>query len=223
MAKGKIRILILVLSLLGFQQSIAQPRSSFLVEGYQTFPTFRFVSNGNADNNGFRNKIDRAFSIGYQYNWQMGFILGADVGIYNAGATKKFDNLNYIWDLQYVRAKVNVGYMVNHLIVKPFIQVSPYYGYLLRASQLSGNASYDLKEGDHMALDDFGLVGTIGGKVRLSHLMQVFAAYNQNVGLMDLEKAPDQKLYNRGFSLSFGLEFDMENNVSNIKSQHADE
>lgn len=221
MAVRKTRILSLVFALLSFQMAVAQPRSCLTIEGHQTFPNFRFISENDKDNNGYRNKIDRAFNIGYQYDWRQGFTLGADIGMYNAGATKKIDNLNYIWDLQYVRAKLNLGYVVNHLIVKPFVLVSPYYGYLAKASQLAGTSDYDLKEGGELSTSDFGIVATIGGKVRLSHLMQTFAAYNHNIGLLNIESNPGQKLYNRGFSLSFGLEFDVENNAAKIKDQHA--
>jgi hypothetical protein len=222
MVRRKIRILILALLLLSFQTTIAQPRSCITIEGCKTFPTFRFIADGNTDNNGFRNRIDGAFNIGYQYDWKQGFILGADIGTYSAGATKKIDKLNYIWDLEYVRVKVKLGYVVNHLIVKPFVLVSPYYGYLAKASQLSGTSDYDLKEDNNLSLADFGIVATIGGKVRLSHLMQAFAAYNQNIGLLNIETNSDQKLFNRGFSLSFGLEFDIENTAATIKVQHAE-
>jgi hypothetical protein len=217
MTMKNIKILILALCVLGVKAAIAQSGPSLIIEASQIFPKFRFITPGNTDNNGFTNKIDREFNLGFLYNWKEGLIAGGQLGIYHGGATKVYDRMNYSWDLQYMRVKADIGYVVNRWWVKPYILLSPYYGYMLKASENTGSAVYDLKKNDNLSVHDFGIVFTGGGRVRVTHDLQAFAAYNNNLGCLNIENTPGQKLYNRGFSFSIGLAMYLDDHTTALK------
>jgi hypothetical protein len=218
MAMKKTKILMLLFALSGFNAAIAQSDPSVIIEGAQVFSGFRFVdAQGNKDNT-FAHRAGGAFCLGYQYIWDQGVALGVDFGIYNAGATKMVSKADYKWNLQYERVKIDFGYVVpDKWEVKPFVMVSPYYGYLLKASQTTGSADYDLKKGGNFSVSDWGFVATGGARAQLSHRLQAFAAYNENVGLANIETTPGQKLNNRGFYVSLGLVIDIRSNLQYIK------
>lgn len=194
-----------MLTLLCCQIVLARSHSGVVLEGAQSFTTFRFISNNAADNHGFTRKSDREFSLGYLYDWKYGIILGGDIGLYYGGADEVLGNEDYSWELKYIRTKISVGYLLHKWRIKPFVSVSLYYGYLLRATESIGCEEYDLSKDDKIRNWDFGLVTTGGVKVPLSHTFQVFGAYNQNFGLLNIETHTGQRLYNRGFSFSLGV------------------
>lgn len=220
MAIKRTKILMLLFSILCFRTAIAQTDPSVIVEGAQVFSGFRFIDTHGDRDNSFAHRAGGAFSLGYQYKWDQGIFLGVDFGIYSAGATKVNNRVNYSWNLQYERAKIDFGYVTTEKWeVKPYACVSPYYGYLLKASQTTGSADYDLKKGGNFSVSDFGFVATGGARFELSKRLHAFAAYNHNIGLANIETTPGQKLYNRGFYVSLGLVIDIRTNLEYIKNK----
>jgi hypothetical protein len=219
MTNKKTIAIALFLSVLGFRTMTAQTGSSVVLEGSQVFASFRFVDAQGTVDNAFSNRVGAAFNIGYQYTWKMGLIGGAAVGIYNGGATKKYGDIGYSWNLQYERAKLDLGYIYDKFWIMPYVIASPYYGYMLKGSETTGTGTYDLKKSSDMSTSDYGVVGTGGVRVPLSDYIKAFAAYNYNFGLMNIENSGDQKLYNRGFSVSLGIAICFPDNRSNPRIQ----
>jgi len=200
-----IKSLTLLYFIISFQTAIAQPSSTLIVEASQVFSSFRFVDGRGDIDNTYDIRLCGAYYIGYQYSWGPGYIVGASVGLCNAGALKVYGSDNYTWELQYERVKLDLGYIYQKMWLKPYVLVSPYYGYLAKASENTGLVNYDIKKSNSIRTSDFGLIPTVGVRIPLSRVFQCYAAANYNLGLLNIETSPGQRLYNRGFSLSLGI------------------
>ena len=54
-----------------------------------------------------------------------------------------YDGYNYLWDLQYTDIKLGGGYIYNAGRLKPYLSVSGYFAYLLKANQTINNQNFD--------------------------------------------------------------------------------
>jgi hypothetical protein len=112
-----------------------QAQSSLTFDASQVFANFRFINSAGTLNNSLSPIMSNAYSIGYRYEHKTGFLLGANVGTYNCGASKTENGEAILWNLQYVSAKLQVGYILDKWRIRPFYLLSPYFNYLAKAIQ----------------------------------------------------------------------------------------
>jgi hypothetical protein len=171
----------------------------------QVVANFKFVdSNGELDKS-FTPNITNSYSLGFLKASDKGVLLGGNIGLRMAGASKQVNSVAFKWNFQYLDLKVGAGYILNKWRIKPYVLVSPYYASLLKADQLIAEKTYDVKKAKGVLNYDFGVVGSAGVKIKLSDLVSLFSSYNHIYGIKNIEVATNQKLYNRGFSLSLGI------------------
>jgi len=183
---------------------------SFLsIEAAQVFSTFKYIdSQGDVDNTYSYNVLG-SYSLGYQNTKQNGFFIRANIGMRKAGANLVYNNSNYIWNMQYTDLKAGIGYQFNKWRIKPSVAVSPYYAFLLNANQTINDNNYDIKNNKSIKDSDFGVIIAPGLNVILSNYISIYAEYNYILGLQNIETADLEELYNRGFSLNFGVAFNI--------------
>ncbi|MES2590625.1 MAG: hypothetical protein V4608_01985 [Bacteroidota bacterium] len=105
--------------------------------------------------------------------------------------------------------KAGVGYQYNNWFVKPWAAVVPYYAYLLNGTQSIGMTYFDLKSTKSIKTYDAGMFLNLGVSANILSYTSVFAEYNYNLGLQNIETEKGQYLYNRGFSVKLGLAFEI--------------
>lgn len=182
--------------------SAAQSNVTF--DAGQVFSTFKFTDAQGEQEKGFSNNIAGCFSLGYQYVQNNGLFIRANIGMRKAGASMIYNETNVIWNLQYADANLGLGYMLNKWRLKPYLSVSPYVGYMLKANQTIGPDTYDIMQNKSIKTTDYGLFFSPGLKIALSNIISFYAEYKYILGLQNLEKS-NQKSYNRGFSINLGI------------------
>lgn len=198
---------------------LVNAQSFMNIDVAQNFSTFKFSSNILDDENLINdnqkyNQISSiAYGIGYTNLQSSGLFFSGGLGFRKAGASLIYKKNSFLWELQYIDAKIGVGYLYSRWIVKPYVYVMPYYAYLLSAKQSSGLNYYDIKTDNALKSHDLGLLLNAGLKVPVSYYADIFAEYNYNLGLRNIETAPEQFLYNRGFAIKLGLSI----NITNFK------
>lgn len=181
------------------------------LEGAQVFSTFKFstkISDKDqvfTDNQAYKHITVGAFSLVYQYEDSNGFFILAGAGMRKAGSSLVYNNVDYIWKMQYADVKAGIGYQFNKWRIKPYEAVSPYYASLLNANQYIGQKNYDIKASKSIRNYDFGLFLALGAKATISKQISIFTEYNYILGLKNIETTAEQYLYNRGFSIKMGL------------------
>lgn len=190
------------------------------IEVAQNFSTFKFSYKFIDNNTDFTKDYQQytqinsvAYGAGFTKLQPSGLLLSGGLGFRKAGASLVYNRTNFLWELQYIDFKVGAGYLYNRWSVKPYASLMPYYAYLLSAKQSSGLNYYDIKADNALKSHDLGLLLNVGLKVALSYYADLFAEYNYNVGLNNIETAPEQFLYNRGFAVKLGLAI----NITNFK------
>lgn len=194
-------------------------QSHLYLDVAQVFSTFKFSSddlqNNTAPGSGYSTLSSTAFGMGYEYADSNGLLIIAGFGIRKAGSSLVYNKINYSWILQYLDLKAGIGYRYNKWNIKPYVAASPFYAILLNARQTIGLNYYDLKAGNTIKSNDFGVFLTGGTNVPLSRLISIYLEYNYILGLRNIETAETQYLYNRGSAIKLGLLF----NVSAAKAK----
>ncbi|MGB3946633.1 MAG: hypothetical protein WBM13_01495 [Bacteroidia bacterium] len=214
--KTLLKILFFTVWLCFAAQSIVAQSHAY-VDVAQVFSKFKFSSttNNEAPGSGYSTITTTSFGFGYQYANKNGVLLGGGLNIRKAGSALVVNKINYAWNLQYADVKFTIGYQYNKYRIRPHVIVSPYFSYLLNASQSVGLNYYDLKASKSLKSSDFGLFFTPGINVDLSRYFSIYIDYNYIFGLNNIETGEGQFLYNRAFALSGGLLF----NLSAIKTK----
>ncbi|MDP1747673.1 MAG: hypothetical protein Q8L90_19015 [Bacteroidota bacterium] len=193
------------------------------LEGAQVFSTFKFSSKISNSDQVFSDNIDyyrtsvSAFSLIYQYENPNGIFALGGIGMRKAGSALVYNNLDYIWKMQYADVKAGIGYQFNKWRIKPYASMLPYYASLLNAVQSIGLKSYDIKTGKSIKNYDFGLFLGLGFKATISKQISIFTEYNYILGLKNIETTIDQYLYNRGFSIKLGLSLNITSSAKTSK------
>lgn len=193
------------------------------IEGAQVYSTFKFSSEISdqdqifADNQAYAHTVVGAFGLVYEYEHSNGLFLLGGIGIRKAGASLVFNNIDYIWKMQYIDLKAGIGYQFNKWRIKPYGAVSPYYASLLNANQSVGQKSYDIKAGKFIKKNDLGLFLAIGFKATISKQISIFTEYNYILGLKNIETTADQYLYNRGFAIKLGLSLNITGSATSVE------
>ncbi|MES2398251.1 MAG: SPOR domain-containing protein [Bacteroidota bacterium] len=193
------------------------------LEGAQVFSTFKFSAKISNSDQVFSDNIDyyrtsvSAFSLIYQYENPNGIFALGGIGMRKAGSALVYNNLDYIWKMQYVDVKAGIGYQFNKWRIKPYASVLPYYASLLNAIQSVGLKSYDIKAEKSIKNYDFGLFLGLGFKATISKQISIFTEYSYILGLKNIETTIDQYLYNRGFSIKLGMSLNITNSAKTSK------
>ena len=182
----------------------ANAQSNATFDAGQVFSSFKYTDAQGVQEKGFSNNISGCFSLGYQYVQNNGLFFRANIGMRKAGASMIFNETNVTWNLQYADANLGLGYMINKWRLKPYLSVSPYFGYMLKANQAVGPDTYDIMQNKSIKTTDYGLFFSPGLKIALSNIISFYAEYKYIMGLQNLEKS-NQKSYNRGFSINLGI------------------
>lgn len=208
---SKLKVLLFVFGFISTTAAMAQ--SSFTIDASQLASTFKFQdSQGTADTS-YLPAYTGAYSLGYRYASEGGLLVRANIGMRKAGATMIYDDANYLWDLQYADFKLGAGYMYNSTRFKPYLTVSGYYAYLLKANQTQGSTNYDLIKAEDLQRNDFGIVVSPGVQLSLSEFISVYSEFSYVMGLQNIEtqkvegSTSVQEGYNRAYSLTLGLAF----------------
>lgn len=207
----KINLLLLLFGLVSTISAKAQ--SSLTLDASQLYTTFTFQdSQGNKDTS-YSGNFAGAYSIGYRYVHESGFLVRTSIGMRKAGATLVYDEANYMWDLQYADARLGIGYMLTSTRVKPYLTASGYYAYLLKANQTLNQVNYDIKEANALSQTDYGIIASPGAQVELSEYFSVYVEGSYLMGLQNIESkeaeaaGSNQKGYNQAYGLTLGLSF----------------
>lgn len=186
-------------------------QSSMTIDASQVMANFKF-----ADSEGSRDKVynpifTSAYSLGYRFSTESGLMFKAGLGMRKAGSTLVYDASNYTWDFQYADVKLGLGYMYNKPErFKPYISVSGYFAYLLKANQTINNENFDILKSESINKMDFGVFITPGLNFKLNDYISAYTEFNYMMGLANLETSTDgQKSNNSGMSLSLGLSFNI--------------
>ena len=192
-----------IVSLLFMTNVSAQ--SSVNLEAGQVFATFKYTDSEGVEDNSYSYNVLSAYSIGYQHEKQNGLFARAHIGMRKAGANLVYNEVNYIWTMQYADFRAGIGYHFTKWRLKPSIAISPYYAYLLDANQTIIDNNFDIKGNNSIKNSDFGLFISPGLNIILSNYVSIYAEYNYILGLQNIETTEKEKLFNRGFSFNFGV------------------
>jgi len=186
-------------------------QSSIRVDASQLITNFKFTdSKGNVDDS-YSPLFAGAYSVGYAYELDFGLFFNVGAGMRKAGATMVYDAANYQWNLQYAQAKLGTGYAYDLGIVKPYLGVSGYYGYLLKANQTVNNEDFDILDSESIKKDDYGLYFTPGLKINVSGVISVYTEYSYLMGLNNIETGDSGQETNIvSHVVTFGLSFTFE-------------
>lgn len=203
---GFLTVLLLLNQQLGAQSYLS-------LDAAQVFSTFKFSSdNINASplpGSGYSTITTTAFGCGYEYADSNGLMITAGLGIRKGGSSMVLNKVSYTWNLQYIDIKAGIGYQYSKWRLKPYVSVSPFYSQLLNAKQTIGVNYYDIKTGNVIKTNDFGLFLTAGFSVPVSKIISIYLDYNYILSLRNLETTESQYLYNRASAFRLGLLFNL--------------
>lgn len=207
----KLKVLLFAFGFLSATAAMAQ--SSLTIDASQLSSNFKFVDSQGELDKGYLPSYTGAYSIGYQFATEGGFLARAKVGMRQAGATMIYDDANYLWDLQYGEIKLGAGYRHNIGRFNPYLTVSGYYAHLLKGNQIQGSTNYDLIKAGELKRGDYGIIASPGLQVTLSEYIAVYTEFSYLMGLQNIETqeaeniSSPQKGYNRAYALTLGLAF----------------
>jgi hypothetical protein len=180
-------------------------QQSITIEVSQVFSTFKFVDSQGKVDKSYANIISTASGIGYRIITKKNVIGRVNLGLRKGGAALNVDGDSYSWTLNYVDLKVGAGYILSKWKLKPYLIVSPYYAYLLKANQSINSKNYDLKNTNSFKGTDLGVVGTFGLKYNITYDFSIFGEFNYIYGIQNNEVSGNQKSFNRAYSFSLGI------------------
>lgn len=180
-------------------------QSYITLEGAQVFSNFKYIDSKGVEDKGYSSNIVSSYGLGYQYLSYSGLFVRAGINMRKAGSKLIYNKVDYVWSLQYTDFKAGVGFQFGEWRLKPTLTLSPYYAYLLEANQTVDSKTYDLKAGNSLKNSDIGLYIAPGLNTMLSNYASIYVEFNYLLGLQNIEPGNREHLYNRGFSLNFGL------------------
>ena len=191
--KSGSRLLLIATLLLLLNTATSKAQSRLFMSASQQITSFRFVdSEGILDKN-YAPVYNGAYSVGYSYEFDFGLFLKGNTGMRKGGATMVYDAANYQWDLQFLNTQIGVGYQYPLGMFSPYISVSAYYGYLLKANQRINNEDYDIIDSKSMIRHDVGIIFSPGVNVNVTEAIRVFGEISFLRGLQNVEAESEGK------------------------------
>jgi hypothetical protein len=209
-----IKIMLLSVALI-CAANLSMAQSSLTIDASQLLTTFKFTdSEGNVDKS-YLGSYEGAYSIGYRSVSDGGFLIRASLGMRGAGATMVYDDANYIWNLRYADVKAGLGYAFGYGIVRPYISVASYFGYLLKASQTLNHEIFDILDYGSLQKIDYGVIGAPGVQITISDFVSAYAEFNYLMGLKNVESSANnvessskgQTSKNMAYGITAGIAF----------------
>ena len=178
----------------------------------QTYAKFRFIDSQGEKNENINTDIRYSYGINYTKVFDLGFFVRPEIGYKHLGALSVLgENQKLTWNLHYADINLGGGYIFQPFQIQPYVGASIYYSYLFKADQTIGSSYYNLMDADELKKSDVGVNLFAGIIYAFNKSNMVFFEIRNSTGLMQIEKniddAQNQKMYNRAFSLSFGLSF----------------
>lgn len=184
-------------------------QSSVTIDASQNMTNFAFTNSQGERDEDYNPNFSGSYSLGYRYQFDFGMFAGAKIGMRKAGASLIYDDANYSWDFQYFDARLNLGYQYDFDRLSAYFAVSPYFGYMLRATQTLNHEDYDIINSGDLEKSDFGLFFSPGAKYRINDFVSIYGQFNYMLGLQNIETVEAQKSQNRLMGLTLGLAFDI--------------
>lgn len=194
-------------------------QSSFTLDASQMLTNFKFIDSMGVQDKSYSGNYSGAYSIGYRYSSAGGFLFRAGIGMRKAGATLVYDATNYSWDLQYADVKLGIGYKYDAGRIQPYLTVSPYYAFLLKANQRINNEDFDIKNSKSLQKTDYGIFISPGTQIRISDDIAAYAEFSYLMGLQNIETDAGQKGYNTAYALTVGVAFTIGSAKTSPKSK----
>ncbi len=179
------------------------------IEFSQVFSSFSYIDSKGVKDKTYTYRVSNAYSFGIQHINSTGLFVRANIGMRKAGSGLTFNKITYNWNLQYLDVKAGIGYKFIKWRLRPYFSLSPYYAYLLNASQTINSDSYDIKSNKSIKSSDIGVYITGGLNIILSNYVSLYAEYNYIRGLYNIEPAQKERLYNYASSLNLGVSFNI--------------
>lgn len=197
--------LIIMLSLVVSFGSNLQAQS-ITIEGAQQLTTFKFTDSQGTVDKDYIGSYNNAFYVGFRNLDIDGLFITAGLGLRDAGATLVYDNANYIWDLQYATVKAGAGYVFGLGTFQPYVSITPYFSYLLKASQTLNHEVFDMIHAESIERMDYGIIGSPGVTITISDYISTYVEVGYLMGLANLENSDSgQTANNQAYSFTVGL------------------
>lgn len=168
-------------------------QSRLFVNASQQITNFRFAGSEGVMDRDYQPVYNGAYSFGYAYEFDFGLFLRASTGMRKAGATLVYDAANYEWDLQYLNTVIGAGYQLELGTFAPYIAISGYYGYLLKAHQRVNNEDFDIIDSQALIRHDAGIILSPGVNINISETFRIFAELSFSRGLQNVEAESEAK------------------------------
>lgn len=211
--KKQLTLFMIILGFIAINHA-TQAQSALTIDASQAYTNFKFLdSEGNRDES-YSGNYTGGYNIGYRYNSEGGLLIRAAIGMRKAGASLVYEDANYSWNLQYGEVKIGAGYVHKIGRVNPYLTISPYFAYLLKATQTLNHEDYDILNSNSLQRIDYGVFASPGVQLRLSDAVSAYAEFNYMMGLKNIETgskggevSSEQKAYNMSYSITGGLAF----------------
>ncbi len=186
-----------------YGQTIAQ--NEINLEGSQVISNFKFVNSSGETDKSYSSVTSGAYGISYLRTTKKNVLFKVGIGMRKGGASLTYGNDSYSWHLQYLDAKIGIGYLINKWRIKPYVMVTPYYSFLMKAYQTINSQNYDIIKSKSIKNSDYGINGSLGLKIPLSDLFAIYAEGSYLYGLQNNEVNTKQQLYNRAYFITLGI------------------
>ncbi|MCK4920789.1 MAG: outer membrane beta-barrel protein [Bacteroidales bacterium] len=212
----EIKFTLLILGFISYGITV-NAQSSITIDASQQMTNFVFVDGtgiqentfmmfGNEDS--YKPTYGGAYSVGYSYALDFGMYIRLNTGMRNAGATMVYDASNYSWDFQYLQTKLGLGYALALGRFNPYMGVSGYFSYLLKATQTVNDEDMDIINSGSIEKNDIGLSIPIGVRIDASDYISVYTEFSYLMGLKNIETSgPGQTANNVAYMVTMGLSF----------------
>lgn len=174
------------------------------IEGSQVISNFKFVNSSGEIDKDYLSISGGAYGLSFQYTTKKNLLFKIGAGMRKAGASLIDNNDSYSWHLQYIDAKLSIGYMLNKWRVKPYVLLTPYYSFLTKGYQTVNTQNYDMVKNKTIKNSDYGVNGSLGIKVSLSDMFSIYAEGSYLYGIQNNETTSKQQLYNRAYFITLG-------------------
>lgn len=202
-----IGIVIGFLALLLTCSSLKAQTSNITIEASQNITNFSFIDSDGVKDKNYSPNFSGGYALGYRYTMEMGLFFGGKLGMRKAGATYVVDESNYSWNLQYMDARLGIGYNFAFGKMGAHFYAQPYLGYLLKANQSLNNENFDIINSESMSRIDYGVFFSPGVNLTASDFISIYVDLNYMLGLANLETTETQTSKNNLFGATLGVAF----------------
>lgn len=186
-----------------YGQAIAQ--NEIKLEGSQVISNFKFVNSSGETDKSYSSVTSGAYGISYLRTTKKNVLFKMGAGMRRGGASLTLSNDSYNWSLQYIDVKIGIGYMINKWRIKPYVMITPYYSFLVKASESINSQNYDIMKNKSIKNSDYGLNGSVGIKIPVTDMFAIYAEGSYLYGLQNNEVNTKQQLYNRAYFITIGI------------------